>query len=63
MRAAGARLTAAVFAELIHASPKDVGTALSIVVASTPPACREVFEKSYAHDRLTADDKFGWWRE
>lgn len=52
----GARILQAVLAELQSCSDAEVGTALSIVLASTPRGVRDVFELRYAEDRLRADD-------
>lgn len=51
----GAQILRVVYQELRSAAPEDVGTALSIVLASTPQEVRQVFERRYAEDRLALD--------
>jgi hypothetical protein len=55
----GAQLLHVVYEELRHTPAREVGAALSIVVASTPDEVRRAFELNYAHDRLAADLRLG----
>lgn len=58
----GAQFLHTMLSELKSAKPEDVGTALSIVLASAPRQVREAFERRYADDRLSADDVLATWR-